>query len=36
MLYNTLKFFVEDIRNTIRKYYYEFYFNYLYYYKLTY
>ena len=30
MLYNTLKFFVEDCRYKIRQYYYEFYFNYLY------
>ncbi len=35
MLYSVLKYFVEDCRNKIRNYYYEFYFNYLYYYKIV-
>jgi len=35
MLYSVLKYFVEDFRYKIREYYYEFYFNYLYYYKIV-
>ena len=35
MIYKQLQFLVEDIRNKIKDWYYEFYFNYLYNYKLT-
>ena len=36
MIYKQIEFFIQDIRNQIKDWYYEFYFNYLYYYRLTY
>ena len=36
MIYNLIRHLLEDFRYKLKEYYYEFYFNYLYYYRIVY